>query len=206
MCLSSNFRHVLGGTALACLIATAAQSDPLVTKTYGYFNIGGKTAEELDQQLERNGPLTQTTGHRHPGATEIKFGGEVTYVERAGRCSVGSAQVTLKTHLILPRWSNRRRATKNLRFIWDTLSSDIKRHEERHAEIARGYARTLEKELLGLRAASDCNELEKKVGETTQRVLAAHDKDQLRFDKIESKNFDDRMMRLLTYRSKQQDG
>lgn len=205
MFLSSRFRRVLGGTAVICLAATAAFSGPLITKTYGYFNIGGRTAEDLDQQLDRLGPLTKTSGHRHPGATEIKFGGEVTYVERNGRCSVGSAKVTLKTHLILPRWTNRRRAERDLRFIWDTLSSDIKRHEERHAEIARNYARTLEKELLRLAPASSCGELETEVGATTQRVLKAHDADQIRFDRIESKNFDDRIMRLLKYRMQRKD-
>jgi len=206
MFLNFIFRRLLGGMAILGLTATTVSGDPLITKTYGYFNIGGKTAEDLDKQLERLGPLTQSSGHRHPGATEIGFGGEVTYVERGGRCSVGSAKVTLKTHLILPRWNNRRRAEKDLRFIWDTLSSDIKRHEERHAEIARSYARTLERELLGLRPATTCSQLEKQVGTTTERVLAAHDREQLQFDKVESKNFDARMMRLLKYRMERKDG
>ena len=31
--------------------------------------------------------------------------------------------------------------------LWDTLAADIKRHEERHAEIARNHARKPEDEL-----------------------------------------------------------
>jgi len=182
------------------MIPALANGAPLISKSYGYFNIDGKTAEDLDRELERRGPLTKNTGHRHPGATEIRFGGDVTYVERNGRCSVGGAKVTLRTHLILPRWSNRRRADKELRFIWDTLSADIKRHEERHAEIARTHARRLEKELLRLRPAKECADLEKRVASTTRRVLEAHDRDQLRFDRVETKNFDARMMRLLNHR------
>lgn len=206
MPLITRFRCLLGGTVFLCLTATAVNADPLISKTYGYFSIGGRTAEDLDSELERRGPLTQATGHRHPGATEISFGGEVTYVERSGRCSVGAAKVTLTTHIILPRWSNRRRADQDLRFIWDTLSSDIKRHEERHAEIARNYARSLEKELQNLRAASSCENLEKQVGATTRRVLEAHDRDQILFDRVESTNFDSRLMRLLRYRQQQNGG
>jgi predicted secreted Zn-dependent protease len=206
MSLISGFRRSIGGLFMFCLLPTVAAADPSISKTYGYFSIGGRTAEDLDRELERRGPLTNTTGHRHPGATEIKFGGEVTYVERGGECSVGAAKVTLRTHLILPRWSNRRRAENDLRFIWDTLSADIKRHEERHAEIARSYARTLERDLLKLRPTKSCDDLEKKVGSTTKRILEAHDRDQLRFDKVESKNFDNRMMRLLKYRLEQQRG
>lgn len=200
MSLISRFHRIMGGLLVFCMFSSLAVADPLIRKTYGYFDIGGRTAEELDRELERRGPVTNTTGHRHPGATEIKFGGEVTYVERGKRCTVGNASITLETHLILPRWKNRRRAKQDLRFIWDTLSSDIKRHEERHAEIARQFARKLEDELLKLRPAKSCAQLERKVGLTTKRVLEAHDRDQLRFDRVESKNFDHRIMRLLKYR------
>ncbi len=75
-------------------------------------------------------------GFRHPGATQIKFGGEVTYLETDRDCSIGDINVTLKTHITLPQWVNRRQANGTLGLIWDTLSADIKRHEERHAEIA----------------------------------------------------------------------
>lgn len=200
MYLTRKVCRFLGAVCLLSLSPLPAGAEPAITKTYDYFRIGGKTAEDLDQELERNGPLTRTTGHRHPGATEIKYGGEVTYVERRGRCAVGGAKVTLRTHIILPRWSNRGKATGELRFIWDTLAADIKRHEERHAEIARNHARLLERELLALSSRATCDELEVQVSETTRKVLAEHDRQQLRFDQIESKNFDARMMRLLKYR------
>jgi predicted secreted Zn-dependent protease len=200
MYLMRRVRQFLGAACLLCVISAPAQAEPVITKTYSYFRIGGRTADDLDKALERHGPLTRTTGHRHPGATEIKFGGEVTYVERGGRCSVGGAKVTLRTKLILPRWSNRRQAAKDLRFIWDTLSADIKRHEERHAEIARTHARLLEKSLIAIAPRRSCDDVEKLVNEATKRVLSQHDREQLRFDQIEAKNFDARMMRLLQYR------
>src|SRR3546814_16111799 len=119
------------------MIPALATGTPLISKSYGYFNIDGKTAEDLDRELERHGPLTKSTGHRPPGATEIKFGGDVTYVERDGRCSVGGAKVTLRTHLILPRWSNRRRAYPDLRFIWDTLSPALNLTRARQDRLPR---------------------------------------------------------------------
>lgn len=195
-------RRFFGVFLLLCAIPATATAEPIINKTYSYFRIGGRTAEDLDKELENRGPITRGTGHRHPGATEIKFGGDVTYVEKGGRCSVGGARVTLRTHIILPRWGNRGRATPELGFIWDTLSKDIKRHEERHAEIARNHARQLERELLGLPVNRTCDALEKQVAETTRRVLEAHDGEQLRFDQIEAANFDARMMRLLQYRMK----
>lgn len=179
-----------------------SQADPAITKTYSYFTIAGRTAEDLDSELARRGPTTEAAGFRHPGATEIKFGGDITYHESEGSCAVGDVNVTLKTKIILPRWKNRRHADPGLALIWDTLSADIKRHEERHAEIARQHARDLEKALRSLAPARNCAILERQVGTISRRIIDEHDRDQLRFDMVEAKNFEERMMRLLRYRSK----
>lgn len=189
-------------TTLAVLfgLATPLAAQPIATKTYSYFSIGGKTAEDLDAELERRGPLTRHTGARHPGATEIKFGGEVSYVERGGRCSIGAVKVTVRTHIILPRWRNRGSATGNLARIWDALSADIKRHEERHAEIARNHARSLETKLRAIRPAANCDILETRVGEISRDAIESHDRQQIQFDAVESKNFDSRIMRILRNR------
>jgi predicted secreted Zn-dependent protease len=38
------------------------------------------------------------------------------------------------------------------------------------------------------------------VSEAMQESVAAHDRDQLRFDQVEAANFEKRMMRLIQYR------
>lgn len=189
--------------ALALSLSGPAFSETIVRKTYSHFSIGGKTAADLDEQLSKHGPLTRNTGARHPGATEIKFGGELTYVEKNGMCSVGTAKVLLNTRILLPQWKNRRRTTAELAFIWDTLLADIKRHEERHAEIARTHARSLERQLTSLRPQKSCEVLQQMVGKITQTVMDEHDRDQMRFDVVESENFDARMTRLLKNRLEQ---
>jgi len=202
MKFARRLRYLVSAAAILALLGSQATAETIVHKTVSYFQIGGTTAQDLDRELERRGPYTMSTGARHPGATRIRFGGDVTYVESGGRCRVGSAKVTLKTQLVLPKWKNRKRAGKDLALIWDSLSSDIRRHEERHAEIARQYARKLETSLKGLRPHRDCLAMEIKVAETTGRIIDAHDKDQMRFDRIEAANFENRMIRILNYRSK----
>ncbi|WP_454286701.1 DUF922 domain-containing Zn-dependent protease [Rhizobium arsenicireducens] len=189
--------------ALWLALSGTTEAETIVRKSISYFQIGGTTAEELDRELERRGPMTRASGSRHPGATQIKFGGELGYVESAGRCRVGSVDVTLDTRLVLPRWKNRKRAKGDIALIWDALSSDIKRHEERHAEIARDYARRLEKTLKSLRPQRDCEAMQAKVTEATDKVVAAHDAAQMRFDRVEAVNFEKRMIRILDYRAKQ---
>lgn len=198
--------RVLTGLLFALPAALAApgvaHTEMLASKTFSYFTIGGKTAAELDEQLSSHGPLMKGTGSRHPGATKIKFGGTVTYVEKNGRCHVGEAKVTLNTRIILPKWKHRRSANRDLALIWDTLSSDIKRHEERHAEIARQHARRMERRLMKLRPEADCERMQARVGRESLEAIAEHDKDQARFDRAEAVNFDRRIMRLLEYRLK----
>ena len=80
------------------------------------------------------------------------------------------------------------------------MSSDIKRHEERHAEIARNHARALEKSFLALRPEADCERMQARVARTSETAIAKHDSDQARFDRLEAANFDRRMIRLLEYR------
>ena len=177
-----------------------AHAETLIRKTFSYFSISGKTPEELDRELSRRGPIAKSTGMRHPGVTRIKFGGTVTYVEKNGRCSIGEAKVTLSTNIVLPRWKNRSKANRDMALIWDTLASDIKRHEERHAEIARNHARMLEARLLSLGKTSDCYRLKDKVAQISAEAVDKHNADQRRFDRTEAINFESRIVRLLHYR------
>ncbi|MEY9531897.1 DUF922 domain-containing Zn-dependent protease [Sinorhizobium fredii] len=185
---------------LVCLPLSNASAETLISKSVTYFSIGGRTAAELDRALAASGPLMKNTGTRHPGATRIKFGGTITYVSRRGRCAVGTARVTLSTRIILPRWKYRPQAGRDLALVWDTLAADIKRHEERHAEIARNHARHMERAFLGLKPEADCELMQARVAELSASEVASHDKDQARFDRTEAANFDRRMIRLLQYR------
>lgn len=197
-------RRLRAALSLAALIGislpTSASADVVVRKSITYFQIGGRNAAELDAELSRKGPLTETSGSRHPGATQIRFGGDLTYTKRGTRCAIEDVSVVVETKLILPRWKNRKRAAQDMALLWDALSADIKRHEERHAEIARQHAKLLEQRLFKLRPERDCETLQDRVGEVTDEVTAAHDEAQMRFDRVEAKNFQDRMLRILRHR------
>ncbi|MBB4064601.1 DUF922 domain-containing Zn-dependent protease [Gellertiella hungarica] len=193
-------------SAFLCLAAfgTGARGETIVHKSISYFTIGGRTAAELDKELERRGPMLSSTGSRHPGATRIRFGGDVTYVQSGGRCRVGNARVTVTTKIMLPRWKHRATAAKNLALLWDTLASDIRRHEERHAEIARTHARDMERALLALPSDKTCASLQQTVARISADQVEIHDRDQARFDRIEAANFENRMIRLLKARMAKQ--
>ncbi len=189
---------------MSCFWAHNAQAETIVRKSTRYFAIQGKTAAELDHQLETKGPHTGPSGTRHPGATKIRFGGTMNYIKKPNSCAIGNIKVTVAITIIMPSWRDRNRANQELRLIWDTLAADIKRHEERHAEIAVQHARDLDKRLKALSPTTDCDTMAQKVSELTDEVTREHDADQMRFDRIEAVNFNSRMLRLLQYRSQKQ--
>jgi predicted secreted Zn-dependent protease len=200
------YMPLLLGFSMAIAACGPAAAAVIATRSYSYFTIKGKTADQLDQQLSSNGPTASGSSARHPGATKIRFGGDATYVQAGGRCRVGSAKVTVHTQIILPRWTNRRGASKQLSMIWDALSSDIRRHEERHAEIARNQARIMERQILALPPQSTCERMQELVTDVSTRGIDEHDRLQARFDRIEAVNFQNRMIRLLNNRMKTSGG
>ena len=183
----------------AMLVAAPANSAG-ISKKYSYFTIGGSTLEELEKELGRRGPQVKSTGRRHPGATQMEFTTTVSYAEGKRSCRIEKAIVLVKAKIILPRWRARRRADRETRIVWDTLSSDIKRHEESHVIIAKNHGREIEQALEGLGSAKNCAVLEARGRKVSSRIMKKHDRAQEKFDKVEGINFESRMLRLLRYR------
>lgn len=193
--------------SLLCALMLAFAAVPAgaanLAKTYSYFSIGGSTLDEIENQLSRHGPQVKGTGHRHPGATRMAFTTRLGYAEKPGSCRIVSAVVTVKVKVILPKWRRPRKADPEVRLFWNTLSSDIKRHEESHVVIAKNHARKLEDALKASGRQQDCKIAAAKAKEITARILAKHDRAQERFDRVEFVNFQSRFLRLLRYRMEQ---
>ncbi|MEJ5084898.1 DUF922 domain-containing Zn-dependent protease [Brucella pseudogrignonensis] len=188
------------GLALAVVAPQAEAAS--IFRTFSYYNVNGKTAADLDKALSRSGPFLKKTGQHHPGAAEIRFDAKVRYGRATGdrACKVQGVYVNVHAKVMLPRWKQRRKAGPELALIWDTLYQDIRRHEESHIVIARSHASEMERQIHSLRSRTDCATLRADIDKVTERLMAAHDKAQERFDRVETINFERRFERLLTYR------
>ena len=192
-------KFVSAAAAILTVLSWPAQSASL-SKTYSYFSIGGRNLDEIQTELDRRGPKLNSTGRRHPGATEMEFNTKIQYGESNGRCRVINAEVSVRAKVILPRWRSRRRSDSETQLVWDTLAADIKRHEESHVIIAKNHARELENALKKLYPERNCEVTAAKAKSTTDRIMAKHDAAQAKFDRIEGINFERRILRLLNYR------
>ena len=190
---------------LLTVLAVASLSLPAgaasLSKTYSYFSIGGRTLEEIGAELDRKGPRVRNTGgSRHPGATQMEFTTRIDYAPGNRGCAIAKSSVSVQIKIILPRWRQRAKALGDTRVIWDTLSADIKRHEETHVMIAKNHARELELALRGVGGQRDCKTAVAKAKAATTKIFAQHDRAQSEFDRVEGLNFESRIIRLLRYR------
>ena len=147
-------KPVLILSALLCAIQPTQGAS--LSKTYSYFSIGGTTLDQIEAELSIRGPQVKSTGRRHPGATRMEFTTKLGYSESKGYCRISEVRVSVKAKVILPRWRQRSKADEDVRLIWDTLSSDIRRHEEGHVVIAKNHAREIEQKLKALYRQRNC--------------------------------------------------
>jgi predicted secreted Zn-dependent protease len=172
-----------------------------LSKSYSYFSIGGSTLDEIESQLSKRGPQLKNSGKRHPGATRMEFTTHLGYAEgENGSCQIIKVNVSVKARMILPRWRRSKKAEQDVRLIWDTLSSDIKRHEESHVIIAKNHAREMEQALKGIYRQKNCQIAAAKAKAITTKLLEKHDRAQVEFDRVEGMNFENRILKLLRYR------
>lgn len=186
--------------AIASTLAIPAANAATVLRKYQYFTLNAHNAAELDKELSRRGPMLTKTGARHPGMTRMRFDSKVKFGSNGKTCQVVDADIVVRATVHLPRWKQRRSAQRDLAIVWDTLSADIKRHEESHIVIARTAAGDMERQVKALPWRSDCVKMKADIDALTVKLLKKHDADQVRFDRVETVNFETRFERLLTYR------
>lgn len=190
-------KHALALGLTLAMITPQAQAASIF-RSYSYYPVNGKSAEDLDKALSRSGPFLKKTGQHHPGAAQIRFDAKVRYGRDPGKaCKVQDVYVNIHAKVMLPRWKQRRKASQELVAVWDTLLQDIQRHEESHIVIARSHASEMERQIRALHSRPDCAALRADIDKVTEKIMAAQDKEQQRFDRVETINFESRFERLL---------
>ncbi|WP_193227854.1 DUF922 domain-containing Zn-dependent protease [Aureimonas psammosilenae] len=183
--------------ALGIFVGTAGAQAAAINERTTYFTLRGTTLEQLDRELNRKGPTAGGGNDRHPGATQVKFGGTVTYLPNGGVCRISRVDFNLKLVKILPRWTPPKSASASTVIVWRTLAEDIARHEEDHAKIAREYLRRMEAAVRNLGPRRDCDAMEAAVNATTSRYLRQHERAQKDFDFREGRDVNYRLKKLL---------
>lgn len=170
------------------MIVLAGCSQAVVST--GFYDIQGNTAQSLDRDIKRKGPLK---GHALASAA-IQFE-PVSIVEKedAQGCSISRARIKVIAKITLPRWKDRSGADADLKRAFNGLSRYAKAHEKVHVKIANFHARSMEKSLTAIKPQSSCEKLQKVADRVIKSELAKHRKAQNKFDSDEQR----RLSRLI---------
>ena len=156
--------------------------------TLDYYQIGGTTLEQIDKEIKDKGPRLNGTMHA-VAISNINMVPDVSFSPTAGGCAIRRARIKVRANVILPRWKNRRSASKKLGQTWDNLDRYTRLHEATHVAIADKHARKLEQQLETISIRNTCEAAGKLAKKTIDKAMKAHEREQTEFDDSEKKRF-----------------
>ena len=165
-------------TASGCSLFT----DNIVTLKY--YQIGGNSITQIDDEIRKKGPLISGTQHA-VAVSNIKMIPDVSMVSTNNGCVIARARIKVHTIITLPHWKNRPEANPKLAKAWDNLDRYTRLHEAVHVSIAHKYAKQLELRLRTMNTAETCTETERMANRIIQTTLKSHEIEQLKFDASE---------------------
>ena len=174
-------RTVLAVSVLGMALLTGCSSTSVST---GYYEVSGKTGKELDRSISRNAPMR---GHAFAATQLTILPVSVMTGENEAGCKVTSAKFKVDAKITMPRWTNRKGASKNLQDGFDMFADYARLHEDIHVKIGEAAANEMERSVLALKPQKNCEVLEQKAKRVIEDVQRQHHKAQLAFDAAEEK-------------------
>ena len=156
--------------------------------TLDYYQVGGTTLKQIDQEIKDKGPRINGSNHA-VAIANIKMTPDVSFIPTLKGCTVRRARIKVQATVILPRWENRRNANKKLGQTWDNLDRYTRLHEATHVAIADKHARRLEKNLEAIRVHRSCEVAGKLAKKVIAKAMKKHEREQSAFDRSEKKRF-----------------
>ena len=184
---ATNLRNLL--IALACVASLGGCSMTSKTVvTLDYYQVGGTTLKQIDQEIKDKGPKINGTKHA-VAVANIKMTPDVYFLPTPQGCTVRRARIKVRATVILPRWKNRKNASKKLGQTWDNLDRYTRLHEATHVAIADKHARRMEKDLEAISIRRSCEEAGKLAKKVIAKAMKKHEREQTKFDSSEKKRF-----------------
>jgi predicted secreted Zn-dependent protease len=184
------FSAAAGMLALAAGLLTATWSGPAYAEvrsnvTYKGYPVYGQTAQEIWRDIGRKGPHQPERGLYAQAEAEIRFGWNVAFTSGQNACRVKSAVVKVDVNILLPDWADKARGSQALRQAWNEYITQVRRHEERHRDIALAAAKDIDKAILAAPAHRNCRSLEHYIKAQTDQILARERAQQAHFDRTD---------------------
>ncbi len=165
-------KTVFAGLLLA---AAVAQSEPLTRLHTSYYFVSGSSATLLAAQLDQKGPVGED-GKRYAAKTRWDVQWKFNHDQQGETCGVKDVAVAVGIAQNLPKWSGEDKGPAGLRKRWDAFVEALKRHEDQHKDHGMKAGAEVEAALLGMKRASNCEDLDKAANAAGEKVIEKYRK------------------------------
>jgi len=142
-------------------------------KNYDYYDIEGRTAAELRQQMNIYG-VAWTNGSIYDAYTGWNVKWNYRYRVTDHNCSIGSVSTTLNVEFRLPRWTDYDGGSSALKKKWDEYMGSLRQHENGHKDLGIQAAIEIERSIAGLKPAQTCDNLAQTANALGRRIISEY--------------------------------
>jgi predicted secreted Zn-dependent protease len=172
----------LGAIAVALLTTSTPDAPPPeIHETTTFYDVAGRTADELRDAMNRGGPLGSDGSHQDAFASwKVHY----TYQTAAGAggCSLKRLRVDADITSILPRWVDKPATSSGLTDRWDKHVAALEANLEGIRDIGRRAAAGLRDSLWKIPGQPRCEALDDRIGTTADAVLQQHVRETEEYD------------------------
>ena len=157
-----------------------------VKRDIQYYDIRGRTPNELRKALDAQGPLNPVGKKRFDARTDwtlqwtYKWDGKLA--KQAGFFRLSEWTVDVKSTIILPRWVELEEAKPFDQRRWKIYMARLKLHENGHAKLAELAGDAANKAFANLKVYPSSEKLKEAVRLKAQEILKLHRAMELEYD------------------------
>ena len=179
----TSIRYLCSKLVLTLLlgIASIAGAEPTVIINYDYYDIEGRTAAELRQQMDRHG-VVWSNGNTYDAYTGWNVNWNYRYRMINNKCSIGSVTTTLEVEFRLPRWTDYAGGPAALKKKWDNYMESLIRHENGHKDFGIRAATEIERSVAELKPAETCDDLAATANKLGRRIISEYAAAEKKYD------------------------
>lgn len=160
-----------------------AGAEPLIRLQTSYYYIGGSSATVLAAQLDQAGPA-DTDGKRYAGKTRWDVQWRFNHKQEGETCGIKDVTVAVGIAQTLPKWRGEdKEGAAALKARWRKFIEALKGHEDGHRENGVKAGGEIEKALLAIQPASNCEDLDKAANAAGEQVVEKYRKRDAEYDR-----------------------
>jgi predicted secreted Zn-dependent protease len=161
--------------------APAAVADPIVTQTFYYYDVTGKTPQEVRVDLNRHGPF-DSQGRRFDGYTRWYVRWRYIYKSVPEGCAISGVSTSVDVAVTLPRLSPDDGLSDDLKKSFANFAEKLRLHEDGHAQHAIEIAKRIETGITALPPEGTCERLGQVANELGYSLIKEANQQDLDYD------------------------